>query len=130
MYKRQVQSIDADEGVFTSLGQQVLASSDMLAALQPGDFVDVYGTVVGSGVLYADSVSVSARPYVIGADTLLVVGVPTSVDIDGASASLGQLQVDFSSSSLVRNSGSGLMTFVGVQADESGFLFADIADRD
>ena len=124
-----VDFVDIDNGILVSLGQSVMASGDVLTSLKAGDFVDVYGSVVAPGMLYADEVVISSTPYVAGADTLFVTGIAANVDFAFGTATLGDLDIDISqvgysvASSL---SSSGIWTAVGIQTQKGGRLYADV----
>ena len=61
-----VTSIDRMNGVFESMGQNVMVSQSMLSGMSVGDYVSVDGSVAAPGWLYADAVSISNRRYVPG----------------------------------------------------------------
>ena len=63
-----------------------------------GALVAVYGTINSDGTISASEVSVLAHQYVAGATTLYVRGVVKSVNAAVATAKVGNLSVDFSSS--------------------------------
>ncbi|MCP5091158.1 MAG: hypothetical protein GY949_09570, partial [Gammaproteobacteria bacterium] len=93
-----VESIDAVNGVFESMGQVVMASHEMLSGMSVGDLVSVEGSVVAAGWLYADDVSVSRDLYVPGATEVLVTGILSSVDLATGSAQIGGLTIDYTAS--------------------------------
>jgi hypothetical protein len=86
-----VDSIDPINGVFMAMGQTVMASQGMLSSMSVGDF----GSVVSSGWLYADSVSVANDMYVPGATAVFVSGIPSAIDPVLGQAKLGELTIDY-----------------------------------
>ena len=68
------------------------------ASLAPGALVAVYGTINSDGTVSASEVNVLARPYVAGSTTLYVRGLVKSTNGALATAKVGNLSVDFSSS--------------------------------
>jgi hypothetical protein len=121
-----VESIDRINGLFTAMGQFVVASQSMLSTISPGDFVDVSGTVMASGWLYADEISVGAAGYVPGADAGFVRGIPSSVDYSLGRATMGDLTIDFSAADISK--AGGLWTLVGIQPNSRGVLISEYVD--
>ncbi|TDJ35080.1 MAG: hypothetical protein E2O61_09420 [Gammaproteobacteria bacterium] len=121
-----IHSINSLEGVFASMGQSVMATPEMLNALNVGDLVTVHGSISGPGWLYADSVTVSAEQYVAGATEVFVSGILSSIDVSTGTAMLGSLTVDYTSSL-----GSGQMpagavwSFRGTQPVSRGVMLSD-----
>jgi hypothetical protein len=93
-----VDSIDRVNGVFSSMGQTVMASQAMLSSLRVGDFVAVQGSVISSGWYYADDVSVSSQRYVPGATEVFITGMLSSVDRVNGTAQMGNLTIDYTAS--------------------------------
>jgi hypothetical protein len=113
-------------GVFESMGQIVMASQGMLAGLNVGDYVSVEGSIVSSGWLYADAVSVSGTLYVPGASEVFVTGLLTSVDAAAGTAQMGGLTIDYTSS---LGNGDGprgsVWSFAGVRPRDNGVMISD-----
>ncbi|MGB5411060.1 MAG: hypothetical protein WBN09_06000, partial [Woeseiaceae bacterium] len=121
-----VELIDAENGVFVSMGQFVLASSVDLATLSVGDYVAVEGSVVSSGWLYADSLEVSSQPYAAGSDPVFVTGIPSSIDIDLGIARIGNLDVDYTPALSGFNHPQGnILAFGGIQPISKGLVISD-----
>ncbi|MEM1176388.1 MAG: hypothetical protein AAGI27_16455, partial [Pseudomonadota bacterium] len=120
-----VESVDLVNGVFTSMGQTVVASTTMLRGLNEGDYVSVNGSVMGAGWLYADTVAISDERYVPGASPVVVTGMMSEVNEDLGSALIGGLTVDFTSatSSGVLPRGN-LFVFSGIQPVQEGVLLS------
>ena len=120
-----VESIDLVNGVFTSMGQTVVASTTMLRGLSEGDYVSVNGSVMGAGWLYADGVSVSEEMYVPGASPVVVTGIMSSLDEDLGSVTVGGLTVDYTPAM-----GNGILprgnlfVFSGIQPVQEGVLLS------
>jgi hypothetical protein len=121
-----VDSIDPINGVFTAVGQTVMASQGMLSGMTVGDFVSVNGSVVSSGWLYADSVSVSNDLYVPGATPVFVTGIPSEIDPVLGQARLGALTIDYTAAMSGGAIPSGLsLGFSGIQPVNRGLLVSD-----
>ena len=118
--------INYAEGVFESLGQTVMASTEMLNLLSVGDLVSVEGSVAGPGLLYADSITVSAEQYVAGSTQVFVTGILSSIDASTGTASLGDLKVDYTSSMSTGTTPSGVLwSFRGTQPSSHGVMLSD-----
>jgi hypothetical protein len=121
-----IDSIDSLNGYFESMGQSVLASSDMLSLLSVGDLVSVQGSIVGPGLLYADSVEVSSELYVAGATEVYVTGILSSIDASTGTATLGTLRVDYTSSLASGRTPAGVVwSFRGTQPGSEGLMISD-----
>ena len=121
-----VDSIDRINGVFTSLGQTVIASQGILSGLSVGDYVAVDGSVAAAGWLFADRVSVSRDMYVPGASEVFVTGMPSSFDYSLGRVTLGDLSIDFNAALGGGALPSGAMySFRGVQPNARGLLVSD-----
>jgi hypothetical protein len=121
-----VSSIDRVNGVFVAMGQTVMASNEMLSSLQLGDFVSVNGSVVSSGWLYADSISISSEMYVAGATEVFVTGIPSSFNLAIGQAQLGDLTIDYTGALSAGAIPSGLsLSFRGVQPVNRGLFVSD-----
>ena len=121
-----VDSVDLSNGVFTSLGQTVMASHDMLQSMSPGDLVSVTGSVAGPGWLYADAVEVADSGYVPGATEIFVVGIPSGVDRSLGQIQLGGLSIDYTPALSSGSIPSGQMLgFRGIQPNSHGILISD-----
>ena len=121
-----VDSIDPINGVFTAVGQTVMASQGMLSSMNVGDFVSVNGSVVSSGWLYADSVSVSNDLYVPGATPVYVTGIPSEIDPVLGQARLGALTIDYTAAMSGGAIPAGLsLGFGGIQPVNRGLLVSD-----
>ncbi len=116
-----VTSIDRINGVFESMGQIVLASQSMLSSMRIGDYVSVNGSVISSGWLYADEVSVFAESYVPGASTVFITGIPSAIDLSTGRVQIGGLTIDYTPALSSGDLGIGLeMSFSGIQPVRSG----------
>ena len=93
-----INSVDRINGVFESMGQIVMASQSMLSGMRVGDFVTVNGSVIASGWLYADAVSVSADRYVPGSTEVFVSGMLSSINTLNGTAQMGGLTIDYTPS--------------------------------
>ena len=121
-----VTSIDRINGIFESMGQIVLASQSMLGSIQVGDYVSVNGSVISSGWLYADDVSVFAESYVPGASAVFVTGIPSAIDLSTGRAQIGGLTIDYTPALSSGDLGFGLeMSFSGIQPVRRGLLISD-----
>ena len=121
-----VDSIDRINGVFESMGQVVMASQTMLAGMRVGDYVSVSGSVVSSGWLYADSVSVSADRYVPGATEVFVTGLLSSVNREMGTARIGGLTIDYTASLGSSSAPSGaIWSFSGIRPAQRGVMLSD-----
>jgi outer membrane lipoprotein SlyB len=122
----QVDSIDTVNGVFMAVGQTVMASQAMLASMAVGDFVTVNGSVVSSGWLYADSISVANSLYVPGATSVFVMGIPSKIDRVLGQAQLGELTIDYTAAMSSGAIPSGLsLSFSGIQPVGHGLFVSD-----
>ena len=91
-----------------------------------GDLVSVEGSIVGPGLLYADSVTVSSEQYVAGATEVFVTGILSSIDASTGIATLGALRVDYTSSLTSGRSPSGVVwSFRGTQPGIRGVMISD-----
>jgi hypothetical protein len=116
-----VSSIDRVNGVFVAMGQTVMASNEMLSSLQVGDFVSVNGSVVSSGWLYADTLSISS-----GSTEVFVTGIPSSFNLAIGQAQLGDLTIDYTGALSAGAIPSGLsLSFRGVQPVNRGLFVSD-----
>ena len=123
-----VDSIDRNNGTFSSLGQTVFAGNDMLGNLAIGDYIAVYGTVSGPGFLYADAVGRIPHRYVDGASEVFIVGLPTSIDVSTASAEIGGIRVEYGASlSMSDHPRSDIVGFRGIRPNAGGSLIT-VAD--
>jgi hypothetical protein len=121
-----VDSIDPINGVFMAMGQTVMASQGMLSSMSVGDFVSVNGSVVSSGWLYADSVSVASDMYVPGATAVFVSGIPSAIDPVLGQAKLGELTIDYTAALSGGAIPAGMsLTFRGIQPANRGLLVSD-----
>ena len=97
-----VEGSDAASGTVTVSGQTVRlsAKTQLTGGASPakGALVAVYGAVNADGTIAAAQVSVLQAEYVSGATTLYVRGVVKSVNAAVATAKVGNLTVDYSSS--------------------------------
>jgi hypothetical protein len=121
-----VDSIDPINGVFMAVGQTVMASQAMLSGMSVGDFVTVDGSIVSSGWLYADSVSVANGMYVPGATEVYVTGIPSEINPVLGQAQLGELTIDYTAAMSGGAIPSGLsLSFRGIQPVNRGLLVSD-----
>ena len=121
-----IEAINYDASTFRSVGQMVIANIRMLKSLSVGDLVNVQGTIAGPGLLYADTVTVSAQRYVAGATEVYVTGVLSSVDASTGTAMIGALQVDYTSSLASGDAPDGVVwTFRGTQPNQKGVMLSD-----
>ncbi|MDJ0911531.1 MAG: hypothetical protein QNI99_20265 [Woeseiaceae bacterium] len=123
-----VESIDNEAGLFSSMGQTVMASRADLSRLEVGDYVSVYGSVVSPGLIYADNADRSGDEYVPGSMPVFIAGIPSSVDRDRARMTIGNLEIDYAAA-LAHGEvhGSGIWAFSGIQPIERGLLVSDVA---
>ena len=121
-----IERINVERSVVESLGQIILVSTEMLSTLSIGDLVSVEGSVVGPGLLYADSVTVSSERYVAGATEVFVTGILSSIDASTGTATLGTLSVDYTSSLASGRTPAGVMwSFRGTQPSSRGLMLSD-----
>ena len=121
-----VDSIDPINGVFTAVGQTVMASQAMLSSMSVGDFVSVNGSVVSSGWLYADSISLSNEMYVPGATQVFVTGIPSNINPVLGQAKLGELTIDYTAAMSGGAIPSGAsLSFSGIQPVSRGLLVSN-----
>jgi outer membrane lipoprotein SlyB len=121
-----VDSIDRINNVFVAVGQTVMASQEMLSTMGVGDFVSVNGSVVSSGWLYADSISVATDMYVPGATEVFVTGIPSEINAILGQAKLGELTIDYTAAMSGGAMPSGLsLGFSGIQPVSGGLLVSD-----
>jgi len=98
----------------------------MLAGMSVGDFVSVNGSIVSSGWLYADTLSVSSGTYFPGNFEVFVSGIPSSVDMAIGQAQLGDLTIDYTSALSGGAIPSGFsLSFSGIQPVSLGLLVSD-----
>jgi hypothetical protein len=121
-----VDSIDPVNGVFTAVGQTVMASQAMLSSMSVGDFVSVNGSVVSSGWLYADSIAMSGDAYVPGATEVFVTGIPSNINPVLGQAQLGDLTIDYTAAMSGGAIPFGLsLSFSGTQPVSRGLFVSD-----
>ncbi len=121
-----VDSIDPSNGIFTSVGQSVMASQAMLSGISVGDFVTVNGSIVSSGWLYADSLSISSDMYVPGATQVFVTGIPSEIDSTRGQAKIGELTIDYTAAMSAGAIPHGMSVgFSGIQPVSHGLLVSD-----
>ena len=124
-----VDAIDRSNGVFHSLGQVVMASDETLNSLQVGDFVNVQGSIVSEGWLYADTVDVAAIDYVPGATEVFVAGMLSQVDNANGTARLGGLTIDYTPSLAVGSSPSdATWSFRGTRPATNGPMVSEFSN--
>jgi len=98
----------------------------MLAGMSVGDFVSVNGSVVSSGWLYADTVSMSVNAYVPGSTEIFVTGIPSNINTTIGQAKLGDLTIDYTAALSGGAIPSGLsLSFSGIQPVSLGLLVSD-----
>ena len=121
-----VDSVDRINRVFVAVGQTVMASEAMLSVMKVGDFVSVNGSVVSSGWLYADSISVASTAYVPGSTAIYVTGIPSKIDPVLGQAKLGELTIDYTAALSGGAIPSGLsLSFSGIQPANGGLLVSE-----
>ncbi len=121
-----IERIMVERSVVESLGQSILVSTEMLNQLSVGDLVSVEGSIVGPGLLYADSVTVSSEQYVAGATEVFVTGILSSIDASTGTATLGTLRVDYTSSLASGRTSAGVVwSFRGTQPSSQGVMLSD-----
>ena len=121
-----VAAVNVELGSFSSLGQSIMTSDEMLNQLNIGDLVSVQGSVAGPGWLYADSITISADQYVAGATEVFVTGILSSIDASTGAATLGDLQVDYTSSLSTGSMPAGILwSFRGTQPGNRGMMLSD-----
>ncbi|MBT8081173.1 MAG: hypothetical protein KJO56_01970 [Gammaproteobacteria bacterium] len=120
-----VDAIDLGNGVFHSLGQAVLTSHEVLSQMRVGDFVEVSGSVVSAGWLYADEVAISNIDYVPGATEVFVSGMLSGVDFAAGTARLGGLTIDYTPSlALGAAPSSAMWSFQGTRPASEGLMIS------
>jgi hypothetical protein len=88
--------------------------------------VAVNGSVVSSGWLYADSVSISNEIYVPGATELYVTGMPSDIDPLLGQAQLGELTIDYTAAMSGGDIPLGpTLSFSGTQPVSDGLMVSD-----
>ena len=124
-----VTSIEVENGIFTSLGQTVYASVEDLNELSIGDHISVFGSVIGAGAIYADSIELNSVEYVAGATATYLIGIPTSVDVSTGMVTIGELQVDITRVSNIDSMSqigvNGYVSIEGIQPVIDGVLLAE-----
>ena len=121
-----VDSIDSVNGVFTSMGQTVMASHRVLRDLAVGDLVSVRGSVVGAGWLYADGVDVSDDLYIPGSTPVLLAGLPTQFDRAVGTLRMGNLTIDYTPALAHGDVPTkGLHVFEGIQPVKDGVMISN-----
>ncbi len=95
----------------------------MIANLNEGDYVNVNGSVVSSGWLYADDVRVSPGAYVPGADSVFFTGVPSAINERAGTAQFGAVSVDLTA--LSRVGADNLWVVSGTQPNPKGVVVAN-----
>ena len=127
-----VESLNAAEGVFGSLGQTISMPAGRLSRLRLGDYVMVRGRISGAGVINADTVIQTRHRYIPGDSRVLVTGFPTSVDFGRGTALVGGLKVDYTQS-LGGSDFEGIgaaITVIGTQPALGGLMIGDrVLDR-
>ena len=124
-----VSNIDRGNGVFHSLGQVVMASDEALSSMRVGDYVNVAGSVVAPGLLYADTVSVADVDYVPGATQVYVAGFLTDVNLGLGTARLGELTIDYTASLATGLAPSGAMwSFTGIVPSINNLMISERTD--
>ena len=108
------------------MGQIVMASQSMLSGMRVGDFVTVEGSVIASGWLYADKITVSADRYVPGSTEVFVSGMLSSINLLKGTARMGGLTIDYTASLGSSTAPTGLMwSFRGTQPGMQGVMISD-----
>ena len=112
----------AVSGQTVRFGAGTKVTAQNRGSLAKGALVAVYGTINSDGTISASAVNVLAGEYVAGATTLYVRGVVKSVNPALATAKVGNLSVDYSSS-LASGSSSiaagSVVEFSGLQTSSS-----------
>ncbi len=122
-----IDEVDVRAGTFVAMGQTVLFSA-RTEQLQVGAMVSVQGTLLGPGHIYADRVVVSSEQYVPGSTEVFVTGIPSAVDTALGRASIGGLEVDYTSSMSRGYPAAGsVWTFRGTQPNVRGLMVAEEA---
>jgi hypothetical protein len=127
-----VESLNAAEGVFGSLGQTISMPVGQLSGLSLGDYVMVRGRISGAGAINADTVIKTRHRYIPGDSEVLITGIPTSVDFGRGTALVGGLKVDYTSSLGGSNFGGigAAITVIGTQPALGGLMIGDrVLDR-
>jgi len=109
------------------MGQEVATDENTLAAINAGDYVGVSGGLAGNGRLSANNVYKFSEKYVPGASTVFVTGLPTAVDASRGVASIGSLDIDYTSTlGNDRYGGIGAaITVIGTQPTVGGLMLSD-----
>ena len=122
-----VDSIDRVNGVFTSLGQVVMAPGTTLNSLSIGDVVSVDGQIASPGWINAAAISVSKELYIPGATEVSVTGIPKSVDWNRGRVTIGDGTFDYTPS-LGGDGFEGIgaaITVIGTQPALGGTVISD-----
>jgi hypothetical protein len=93
-----VSSVNAQDGYFSSMGQAIYGSREMLMGLRAGDYVMVGGQISGAGTIDANAVVLTGAQYVPGSTEVFVTGIPSSIDSSLGLTTIGSLQVDYTPS--------------------------------
>ena len=110
-----------------SLGQTVSVSADVLGNLRVGDYVMVSGRISGVGTIQGETVSHLGQRYIPGASEVFVTGIPSSVNEQFGTATIGELQVDYTPSmgdSNFKGIGAAI-TVIGTQPALGGLMISD-----
>jgi len=93
-----VERINSAEGYFVSLGQKIYAHPIQLSGLEAGNLVGVQGAILGAGEIQLHQIYQLSGQYTPGSTEVFVTGVPSSVDSALGLATIGDLEVDYTSS--------------------------------
>jgi hypothetical protein len=93
-----IDSINMSDSTFMAVGQRVAVPGADLSALRVGTLVTVYGSLAGAGLIDATTVEFSADVYVAGDTKLVVTGIPSSINYSLGTATIGELEVDYTPS--------------------------------
>jgi hypothetical protein len=93
-----ISTVNLYDGYFSSMGQNIYSSSQLLLTLRPGDYVMVGGQISGAGTIEANAVVRLGMQYIPGSTEVFVTGIPSSVDASLGLATIGGLEVDYTQS--------------------------------
>ena len=100
-----------------------------LSEVETGALVSAYGVVLGEGYSVATEIVLSDQPYVPGATSVYVSGIPSAVDAGIGRLELGQNSVDFNAALVegLAPSAGQTIGFVGTQPVAGGLMLATSA---
>ncbi|MGI9273118.1 MAG: hypothetical protein ACR2QT_15175 [Woeseiaceae bacterium] len=98
-----------------------------MGGLRRGDYVLVSGRITGAGTIQGETVSQMGQRYIAGASEVFVTGIPSSVNMRFGTATIGELQIDYTQSmgdSNFKGIGAAITVF-GTQPALGGLMISD-----